>query len=86
MAKNLIITLEYDMGDYLDMEEDGYEIPTDPKDVSLNESFYQSDALIHDMKIVGVRVENRKEPCSFCDRAFEHAYNYCPYCGGNMRR
>jgi len=27
-----------------------------------------------------------KEPCSFCDRAFEHAYNFCPYCGRNLRR
>ncbi|MDY6857333.1 MAG: hypothetical protein SWO11_22045 [Thermodesulfobacteriota bacterium] len=59
MAKHLIITLEYDMGDYSDMEEDGYEIPTDPNDVGLNESFFQSDALIHDMEIVGIRVEEK---------------------------
>ena len=59
MAKHLIITLEYDMGDYSDMEEDGYEIPTDPNEVDINESFFQSDALIHDMEIVGIRVEKR---------------------------
>ena len=29
---------------------------------------------------------NAKERCLFCDRAFEHAYNFCPYCGRNMRR
>ena len=58
MAKHLIITLEYDMGDYSEMEDDGHEIPTDPRDVGLNESFFQSDASIHDMKIVGVKIEN----------------------------
>ena len=60
MSKNVILILEYDMGDYSDMEEDGLTIPTDPNDVGLTECFYQSDALIHDMKIVGVRIEERK--------------------------
>ena len=59
MAKHLIITLEYDMGDYSKMEEDGYEIPTSPNDVGLNESFFQSDASIHEMKIVGTKIEIR---------------------------
>lgn len=58
MSKNVILILEYNMGDYSDMEEDGLTIPTNPKDAGLNESFYQSDALIHDMKIVGVRIED----------------------------
>ena len=59
MEKHLIITLEYDMGDYSDMEDDGFEIPMAPDDIGLNESFYQSDALIHDMKIVGTKIEIR---------------------------
>jgi hypothetical protein len=59
MSKNVILILEYNMGDYSDMEEDGLTIPTDPEDNGLNESFYQSDAMIHDMKIVGVRIEER---------------------------
>jgi len=59
MPKHLIITLEYDMGDYSDIEEGGHEIPIDPNDIGLNETFFQSDALIHDMKIVGARVEVR---------------------------
>jgi len=57
MVKNLIITLEYNMGDYSEYEEDGSEIPTDPKDIGLNETFFQSDALIHDMEIIGVRTQ-----------------------------
>jgi len=61
MKKHLIITLEYDMGDYSEMEKDGLEIPTDPNDIGLNESFFQSDALIHDMEIVSARVERRGE-------------------------
>ena len=61
MAKHLIITLEYDMGDYSEMEDDGFEIPTDPEDIGLNESFFQSDALIHDMKIVGTKIEIRQK-------------------------
>ena len=40
MAKHLIITLEYDMGDYSDMKKDGYEIPTNPNDIELNETFF----------------------------------------------
>ena len=42
------------MGDYSDMEEDGLKIPTDPKEYE--ESFFQSDALIHDMEIVGTKI------------------------------
>ena len=57
MGKHLILTLEYDMGDYSDMEEDGYEIPTDIYDKGLNESFIQSDISVRDMEIVGARVE-----------------------------
>jgi len=60
MGKHLIIMLEYDMGDYSDMEGDGQEIPTDPNDVGLNESFYQGEASRHDMRIVGVRTEDRE--------------------------
>lgn len=52
--KHIVLMLEYDMGDYSDMEEDGLEIPTDPKEYE--DSFYQSDALIHDMKIVGTKL------------------------------
>lgn len=59
MAKHVILVLEYDMGDYSEAEQDGYAIPTDPKDIGLHESFYQSDAVIHDMNIVGVRIEEK---------------------------
>ena len=52
--KHIILILEYDMGDYSDMEEDGLKIPTDPKEYE--ESFFQSDALIHDMEIVGTKI------------------------------
>lgn len=47
------------MGDYSDMEEDGLEIPTDPKEYE--DSFFQSDALIHDMKIVGAKIVIKKD-------------------------
>lgn len=60
MANHLIVTLEFDMGDYSDMEDDGLQIPTDPKDIGLNESFYQGDATIRDMKIIGVRYVRSK--------------------------
>ena len=46
MKKNVILLLEYNLGDYSEMEDDGYEIPINPNDEGLNESFYQSDALI----------------------------------------
>lgn len=58
MAKHLILTLEYDMGDYSDMEKDGGQIPTSPDDIGIQESFYQSDAMIHDMEIVGVKIRD----------------------------
>lgn len=58
MKKHLILTLEYDMGDVSDIEEDGYEIPTDPSDVGLNELFFQGDILIRDMKIVGAKIKD----------------------------
>jgi len=58
MGKRVILTLEYDMGDYSDMEEDGQEISLDPSKWA--ESFYQSDVLIDAMKIVSVRVEGGK--------------------------
>jgi len=53
--KHVILTLEYDMGDYSDMEEDGFEISTNPKDYE--ESFFQADVFIHDMEIVGVKIK-----------------------------
>lgn len=59
MAKHLILILEYDMGDCSAMEEEGQEIPTDPQDIGIHENFFQSDAVIHDMKIVGTRLEIR---------------------------
>jgi hypothetical protein len=59
MKKHLILTLEYDMGDYSEMEKDGYKIPTSPDDIGIQESFYQSDATLDDMKIVGVEIRNK---------------------------
>lgn len=59
MAKHVILVLEYDMGDYSEAEEEGQQIPTDPEDIGLHESFYQSDANINHMRIVGVRIEEK---------------------------
>ena len=59
MGKYVILTLEYCMGDYSDMEEDGYDIPTNPSDYE--ESFYQADICHTDMEIVGVRIIEDKE-------------------------
>ena len=53
--KHVILTLEYDLGDYSDREDDGYPISSDPKDYE--ESFFQSDVFVHDMNIVGARIE-----------------------------
>lgn len=55
MAKtNVTLILEYDMGDYADMLEDGNSIPTNPEE--WGESFFQSDVFVCDMKIVGVKI------------------------------
>lgn len=57
MKKHVILTLEYDMGDYSDLDDEGG-IPTDPK--WYEETYYQSDALALDMKIISVRIEERE--------------------------
>ena len=56
MAKHIILTLEYDLGDYSDLEEER-ELSTDPKD--WEDSFYQADINIQDLDIVRVRVEEK---------------------------
>ncbi len=58
MSKHVILTLEYDLGDYSDREEDGNSISVVPKDYE--DSFFQSDVIVSDMNIVGVRIEERK--------------------------
>jgi len=55
MKKHVILTLEYDLGDYSTLEESGGSIPTDPK--WYQEVYYQRDPLACDMKIVGVRIK-----------------------------
>ena len=57
MKKHVILTLEYDMGDYSDMEEDGNKISTNPED--WGDSFYQADINLQDLDIVGVRIEEK---------------------------
>lgn len=57
MAKHVILTLKYDMGDYSEREEVGLRISTNPKDYE--ESFYQGDIFTCDMEIVGVEIEER---------------------------
>jgi len=57
MKKHVILTLEYDMGDYSDMEEDGNKISTNPKD--WGDSFCQADINLQDLDIVGVRIEEK---------------------------
>jgi len=60
MKKHVILTLEYDMGDYYDYsDKDDNDIPLKPKD--WEESFYQSDLFISDMKIIGVRIKEEKD-------------------------
>jgi len=54
MGKRVVLILEYDMGDYTEMEEDGIKISTDPKDWC--ESFFQADIFVCDMKIIGVKI------------------------------
>jgi hypothetical protein len=58
MPKNVILTLEYNMGDYSDMEDDGLEIPTEPS--QWFESFFQSDIDLSEMKVIGVRIDEGK--------------------------
>ena len=55
--KKRIVTLvlEYELGDYSDMEEEGQTIPLDP--AQWEETFYQADVLICDMKIVNVKIK-----------------------------
>lgn len=55
MEKHVILTLEYDLGDYSDYEE--RKLSTDPKDWF--DSFYQADINMQDLDIVGVRIEER---------------------------
>ncbi len=57
MKKHVIVQLEYDLGDYSDIEEEGGEIPLKP--MLWEDTFYQSDAVLSDMTIVGVRVEEK---------------------------
>lgn len=57
--KRIVLTLEYDLGDYQDMfndcARDGQPVGLEPEDWA--DSFYQSDVVIGDIKIIGVRVE-----------------------------
>lgn len=53
--KRVILTLEYDMGDYSDREDDGMEISLRPEDYE--ETFQQADIFTCDMRIVGVRID-----------------------------
>ena len=57
MAKHVILTLKYDLGDYSDVEEDGEPISMNPQDYE--ETFHQADVLTGDMEIVGVEVQVR---------------------------
>ncbi len=60
MGKHVIVTLEYDLGDYSDLEadyEEGRKLSTDPKD--WEDSFYQADINLNDLDIVGVRIEEK---------------------------
>lgn len=57
MSKHVILTLEYDLGDYSDREDDGEVISETAQDYE--DSFFQSDVIVSDMKIVGVRIEVR---------------------------
>jgi len=52
MEKHVIVMLEYDMGDYSDLE-----ISLDPKD--WHDSFYQADINLQDLDIVGVKIEEK---------------------------
>ena len=54
MATKVKLILEYDMGDYSDVEEEGGTISTNPKDYE--ESFYQGDIFTCDMNIIGVKI------------------------------
>jgi hypothetical protein len=55
IKKHVILTLEYDLGDFSDIEADGGRISLDPK--SYEDSFYQGDVYISEMDIVGVRIK-----------------------------
>ncbi len=63
MGKHVIVTLEYDLGDYSDLEVayleegEGRKLSTDP--IDWGDSFYQSDINIQDLDIVGVRIEEK---------------------------
>jgi len=57
IGKDVVLLLEYNMGDYSEMEEKGQDIPTAPNDIGLQECFYQGDIDIQDMKIVGVKIK-----------------------------
>ncbi len=60
MEKHVILTLEYDLGDYSyfeEMHEKERKLSTDPKDWF--DSFFQADINMQDLDIVGVRIEER---------------------------
>jgi len=56
--KHVVLVLEYDLGDYSEMEEERGEIPTTPG--FWEESFYQGDCILGDLEIKAVRIEERK--------------------------
>ena len=57
MKKHVILTLEYDMGDYSDAEKEGSKISTNPED--WGDSFIQADINLQDLDIIGVRIEKK---------------------------
>jgi hypothetical protein len=59
MAKEVILILELNIGDYSDAEEDWGEIPTDPE--FWEESLIQGDWTNDELKIVGVRLEDAQK-------------------------
>lgn len=52
--KHVVLILEYDLGDFSDMEVEGIKIPIRPEDYQ--ELFDQSDILSDEMRIVGVDI------------------------------
>ena len=59
MKRNVILTIEYNLGDYSDVESDGNFISRNPKDYE--ETFFQSDIDLSEMEIVAVRVEDEQD-------------------------
>jgi hypothetical protein len=56
-GKHVILQLEYDLGDYSDVQREPGSISTNPEDYK--EIFQQSDVLVCDMQIVGARIEEK---------------------------